>query len=134
MFLKLLIIVIGLVAGVYLVQQTQVFKPKANEPSQAVFNTSYPMRTTQNFPFGVFVSLCLNLGQQSPAGIWQITENLTAARFLYPQEEDRCAGDHFNKLIFSQDVPVGSYLKLCAEDKQEAWVWRVNETSRSPII
>lgn len=127
--LALIVLVVGIVAGVYLVQKTQIFKPKANEPSATIFNTDHLIRTTEDFPLGVFVSLCLNDGQ-NVAGIWQVTENLRVAKYLYPQWEDRCAEDHSNKLVFSQDTPVGAYIKLCMTGKQEAWIWQVDETRR----
>lgn len=95
------------------------------------FLSDKPIITTQDFPNGVYITLCRNDGTFTE-GVWQVGNNPKVTDFRYNQEQTRCSDPVPDYLVFTQSVPVGSYLTLCIPDEQSSnpqeWVWQVNES------
>lgn len=97
------------------------------------FLSDKPVVASQNLPNGVYMTLCRNNGTNAE-GVWQISQNHQEANFVYNQEVGRCNWPVPNYLVFTQDVPTGTYLSLCeanneSEAPQES-VWQVNNSGK----
>lgn len=124
-----ILLILGLFASVYLVNLTVTnFLPKANESNRSFLGNGM-MYFTQDFPNGVYTSLCRNNGT-AIAGVWH-QENifdLTESKYFTDEPQDRCDSSVMtDKLFFSEPVPAGAYAKLCIPNQQTAWVWLVEE-------
>lgn len=98
------------------------------------FLSDKPIVSSQKFPVGIYISLCRGNNTNSE-GVWQTGENPRVADFLYNQEAIRCNEPVPNYLVFTQSVPKGAYLSLCAPDSDVSssreLVWQVNESGRT---
>lgn len=98
------------------------------------FLSDKPIVSSQKLPDGVYISLCRG-NNTSSEGVWQTGENPRVADFLYNQEAIRCNEPVPNYLVFTQSVPKGAYLSLCAPERETSssreLVWQVNESGRT---